>query len=52
MMLSLNSSLRTVFAVYGAFWVTVLVVLFIGVGLLIKRQERLAARNHDTHAGH
>jgi hypothetical protein len=52
MVLSLNSGLRTVFAVYGAFWVTVLVVLFIGVGALIKRQEKLAARNHDANGGH
>lgn len=52
MLLTLNSSLRTVFAVYGAFWVTVLVLLFLGVGLLIRRQEKIAARNQDSHAGH
>jgi hypothetical protein len=52
MLLSLNSGLRTVFAVYGAFWVTVLVLLFLGVGVLIKRQEKLAARDHDSHASH
>lgn len=38
MMLSLGSTLGTVFKIYGAFWALVLVVLFFGVGVLSKRR--------------
>lgn len=38
MMLSLESTLGTVFKFYGAFWAIVLVVLFFGVGMLSKRR--------------
>jgi hypothetical protein len=40
MLLTLETSLRTVFTVYGAFWLTVLVVLFLAVGALLKRRDR------------
>jgi UPF0716 family protein affecting phage T7 exclusion len=38
MMLSLESSLATVFKIYGTFWALALVVLFFGVGMLSKRR--------------
>ena len=38
MMLSLESTLGTVFKIYGIFWAVVLVVLFFGVGMLSKRR--------------
>jgi len=50
MMLDLHSTLRVVFTIYAAFWVTVLVVLFIAVGLLLRRQKNLADKMH--HGGH
>ena len=38
MMLSLGTTLATVFKIYGAFWALVLVVLFFSVGALSKRR--------------
>ncbi len=56
MLLSLESTIRVVFTVYAAFWITVLVVLFVGVGLLLRRRERLLSESqhgeHSRHAGH
>jgi uncharacterized membrane protein len=49
MYLSLNSTLGTVFTIFAAFWVVVFVVLFIGVGLLLKRRHRLEAQRHSGH---
>jgi len=40
MILSFETALRTVFSVYAVFWTVVLVVLFLGVGFLMKRAER------------
>ena len=40
MLLTLHSTLRTVFLIFGAFWVLVLVALFIGVAILGRRRER------------
>ena len=50
MVLTVNSVLSTVFLIYGAFWVAVLILLFLGVGMLLKRQERLL-KEHE-HGGH
>jgi UPF0716 family protein affecting phage T7 exclusion len=38
MTLSLESTLGTVFKIYGIFWAIVLVVLFFAVGMLSKRR--------------
>ena len=54
MLLSLQTTLRTVFSIYGAFWVTVLVVLFVGIGALLKKRDRMMGGDgHDPgHGGH
>ena len=39
-----TSWMSKVFMIYGAFWVTVLIVLYIVVGLLLRKQGR-----HDGH---
>ncbi len=36
--------LRTVFTVYGAFWIGVIVILYFAVGFLMSRAER--AKKH------
>jgi hypothetical protein len=38
MMLTMESSLATVFKIFAGFWAIVLVVLFFGVGMLSKRR--------------
>src|SRR6266850_1903920 len=38
-----------VFMVYGAFWVTVLIVLYVVVGLLLRKQGR---HDDSSHGGH
>lgn len=40
----LNATLRTVFTIYAAFWISVLVILFIATGLLLKRAETLSKK--------
>jgi hypothetical protein len=45
-----ETALRTVMTIFAAFWVTVLIVLFIAVGLLIRKRER--ALESRKHAGH
>lgn len=42
----LNATLRTVFTVYAAFWISVLVILFIATGVLLKQAERLSKKQH------
>ena len=42
--------LGKVFSVYAAFWVTVFVVLFFGIGALLKKRQRLLERH--KHGGH
>ena len=54
MLMTMESSLRTVFMVYTAFWVVVIVGLLVAVGVLLKRQERTLekqkhAQGHDSH---
>jgi uncharacterized membrane protein len=48
MVLSLNSTMRTVFLIYGVFWVVVVVGLLLAVGALTKRGER--ERHHGEHS--
>jgi len=47
-------ALQKVFTVYAAVWVTVLVVLFIAVGILSRKREQLLSKSehgegHDSH---
>jgi len=51
MMLSMETTMRTVFTIFAAFWVVVLIVLFVGVGVLQARRERAQAKSHGAH-GH
>ena len=53
MILTLASSLKVVFALYGAFWVAVVVGTYFAVGALMKRAERsLEKRGGHSGAGH
>ena len=52
MILDLNSTLSTVFMIYAAFWVAALVLLFLGVGVLLKRQERALKEHEHGHGAH
>ena len=51
MILSVGSTLRTVFAVFTAFWIVVIGVLLLGVGLLLKRHDRLIAKHNPGNSG-
>ncbi|HTO91634.1 MAG TPA: hypothetical protein VMJ70_10945 [Candidatus Sulfotelmatobacter sp.] len=44
-------ALQKVFSVYAAFWVTVLVVLFVAVGLLSRKREQILSKS-QSHEGH
>lgn len=46
-----KSWMGKVFAVYGAFWVTVLIVLYIAVGVLLRKHEK-SSGGHGGSAGH
>jgi hypothetical protein len=54
MLLSLETTLRTVFTIYAAFWVALLVVLFVGIGFLLKKRDRMmgGGDGHDSGHGH
>ena len=39
-----------IFLVFFGFWAFVLVALFVGVGALLHKRERIL--EHDRHAGH
>ena len=38
--------MRTVFLVFGAFWVVVFIVLWVGLGILTKKQDELRHKSH------
>jgi len=40
MILDKESTLRTVFTIYAAVWIGIVILLFIVTGLLIKKAER------------
>ena len=44
-----ETAIRTVMTIFAVFWVTVLILLFIAVGFLLRKQERLEARDHAGH---
>ena len=41
-----------VFMIYAAFWVLVLIVLFLGVGALLKKRQRILDRQHHGSSHH
>lgn len=46
----MGAMLRVAFAVYGVFWVVAIAGLFFGIGLLMKKRERLLEKQkHDNH---
>jgi len=45
-------AMRIVFAIYAAAWVFVIVALYVFVGLLLKKQDRLVEEHRQEHAGH
>jgi hypothetical protein len=47
----MNAVLGKVFAVFAAFWVLVLIVLYVGVGALMKRHERILRQRNAGHSG-
>ena len=51
MILLLGGGLRAVFAVYAMFWVVLLIVLYFGVGALMKKAERGAGHGHGEPGG-
>ena len=51
MILDLHSTLKTVFTIYAAVWISVLVILFIATGLLTRKAEKIRAKSHG-HGGH
>jgi len=46
MILDQHSTLRTVFTIFAAVWIGVVIVLFIVTGLLLKKAERLSRKQH------
>jgi hypothetical protein len=51
LILTLASTLRVVFAVYGAFWVVVVVATYLGSGALMKRADRALEKHGSGHSG-
>ena len=45
-MLLSDGLMKTVFMVFGAFWVVVMIVLYVGVGILSKRYN---TTKHGSH---
>jgi uncharacterized membrane protein len=54
MVLSFHSTLQTVFLIFGIFWVVVILVLLVGVGMLLKKHDRLLEKHHhgDSSGAH
>jgi hypothetical protein len=53
MLIAQASPLGKVFAVYAAFWSVVIIGLLIGVGALLRKQEKiLRERGGDSHGPH
>jgi hypothetical protein len=38
--MDLGSALRKVFTIYGAFWIVLLLVLYFGIGALLRKADR------------
>lgn len=49
MILDQHSTLRTVFTIFAAVWIGVVIILFIVTGLLIKKAEKLSHKQHSEH---
>ena len=50
-MLSLSSTLQKVFMIYAVFWIAVLVILLVAVGMLLKKHDRLLEKHHHGDSG-
>jgi hypothetical protein len=48
----LNDALRVVFTVFAAAWIGILIVLFFGTSLLLKRAEVLRRKQHGPDQRH
>ena len=49
----LMPALQKVFTVYAAFWVTVLVVLFVAVTVLSRKREQILSKQQgESHSKH
>ena len=51
MILTVEVAMRNVFTIYAAFWLVVLIALFLGVGWLSRRRERALARQQHGDPG-
>ncbi|HEY3217346.1 MAG TPA: hypothetical protein VGK93_12730 [Candidatus Eisenbacteria bacterium] len=49
MMLSVESTMRVVFTIFFGFWAVVIVGLFLGTGLLLKKYERKGKASGGGH---
>jgi hypothetical protein len=45
-------AMKTVFTIYFAFWTFVIVALYVAVGFLLKKQDRLVEQHRREHARH
>lgn len=45
-------AMKTVFAIYAAAWVFVIVALYLFVGFLLKKQDRLIEQHRREHSEH
>jgi succinate-acetate transporter protein len=41
---SFGTLLKTAFSVYGVFWVVAIIVLFVWIGQLLKKEEQLLTK--------
>ena len=49
---NMQATLRTVFTIFGAVWVGIVIILFIATGLLLKRAETLRRKQQHSAGGH
>ena len=52
MIASIETTMRVVFTVFFAFWAAVIVLLFLGTGLLLKIHERKSDKSHGAGGPH
>lgn len=48
----MHATMRTVFTIFAAVWIGVVIVLFIATGLLLKRAEKLSRKQHPPAGEH
>jgi len=52
MILSAETAMQTVFAIFALFWVVVVGGLFIGVGVLLKRRDHILEKQKKGGSHH